>query len=93
MLALIAADFVLAGKEADWGKSLLGMLLLGSHQVLSEVALEISGDLVCVPLHVDCGVQMERLVLVNLRDTGDGAVLSLLILECLDQLQGLDKRI
>lgn len=36
MLVLIAADFVLAGKETDWGKSLLGMLLVvGSHQILS----------------------------------------------------------
>ena len=35
MLILIARDFVLARKKTDWGKSLLGVLLVVcSHQVL-----------------------------------------------------------
>ncbi len=40
-------------------------------------------DLVCVSLHVDCRVQVERLVLVNF---GNRAVLSLLFVVGLDQL-------
>jgi hypothetical protein len=85
MLVLIARDFVLAWKETDWGKSLLGMLLIvGSHQVLILVAVEI--DLICVPLHLNCGVQVERLVLVNFGDAWNGAVLSLLLGDCLNQL-------
>jgi hypothetical protein len=35
MLILIARDFVLARKKTDWGKSLLGVLLVVcAHQVL-----------------------------------------------------------
>jgi hypothetical protein len=40
-------------------------------------------DLVCVALHVDCRVQVVRLVLVNF---GNRAVLSLLLVDGLDQL-------